>query len=109
MARIMIENLFKITLEVTDHTKTLLEHFQDHGIDWMHACGGQGRCTTCKVIVQEGQSNFQGLTRPEKSYFAEGALNAHERLACQSKISGDVCLLVPKEYQLPHLQYSDES
>ena len=109
MGRIMIENLFKKTLEVTDHSKTLLQHFQDHGIDWMHACGGKGRCTTCKVIVKDGELNFQPLTRSEKSYFREGALVAHERLACQAKVQGDVRLFVPKEYQLPHMQYSDEA
>jgi ferredoxin len=43
MARIMIENLFKKTLEATDYSKTLLGHFEDHSIDWMQACGRKGR------------------------------------------------------------------
>ena len=104
----MIENLFKKTLQVTDHSKTLLEHFGDHGIDWMQACGGKGRCTTCKVIIKEGEINVPGLTAAEKRYFAEGALKAHERLACQAKIKADICIIAPKEYQLPHMNYSDE-
>jgi 2Fe-2S ferredoxin len=107
MARIMIENLFKKTLLVTDHSKTLLKHFQDHAMDWMHTCGGKGRCTTCKVIITEGESNLDDLTRSEKNYSREGALGPHERLACQAKIHGDVRLRVPKEYQLPHIEYSD--
>ena len=41
MARIMIENLFKKTLEVSDLSRTLLSHLHHQGIDWMHACGGK--------------------------------------------------------------------
>lgn len=108
MARIMIENLFKKTILVTDHSKPLLKHFQDHHIDWMHACGGKGRCTTCKVIILEGEGHFQDLTNHEKRYFREGALKPHERLACQAQIKGDVCLKVPAEYKMPHMDYSDE-
>ena len=107
MSHIVIENLFKKTIAVTDHSKTLLKHFQDNNIDWMHACGGKGRCTTCKVIIREGGANLQAFTAAEKRYFAEGALKTHERLACQAKPSGDVTVLVPAEYRLPHIQYSD--
>ena len=107
MARIMIENLFNKCLQAPDHSKTLLEHFQEHNIDWMHSCGGKGRCTTCKVIVKEGEEHFPDLTSAEKKYFLEGALSVHERLACQTRIDGDVCVSVPPEYQLPHMKYSD--
>lgn len=109
MARIMIENLFKKTLEVSDLSRTLLSHLHDHGIDWMHACGGKGRCTTCKAIIREGEAYFAPLTNAEKKYVAMGALREHERLACQTKIAGDVVIGVPAEYQLPHIRYSDES
>ena len=109
MARIMIENLYKKTILANDHSKTLLKHFQDHHIDWMQACGGKGRCTTCKVIVKEGELHFQRLTPAEKKYREEGALKPHERLACQAIINGDVCLIAPREYHLPHMNYSDEA
>jgi 2Fe-2S ferredoxin len=108
MASIMIENLSKKTLQVSDLTKTLLQHFHDNQVDWMHACGAKGRCTTCKVIIKEGQGNFNPPTKAEQIYRQLGALNSLERLACQAKISGNVIINVPKEYQLPHLRYSDE-
>lgn len=104
----MIESLFKKTLNASDHSKTILQHFHDNGVDWMHACGGKGRCTTCKVIVKEGLSNIDPPTDAERKYAIEGALNARERLACQARIVGDVCLLAPEEYRLPHIRYSDE-
>ena len=105
----MIENLFKKTLYASDYSKNLLEHFQDHRIDWMQACGRKGRCTTCKVIVKAGMDHFRGLTAAELKYRREGALQPTERLACQARISGDVCILAPPEYQLPHMRYSDVS
>ena len=108
MARIMIENLFKKTIEVTDLSQTLLSHLHDHGIDWMHACGGKGRCTTCKAIIREGDSNFGDFTDAEKKYLSMGALHVHERLTCQARIKGDIVITVPAEYRLPHLNYSDE-
>lgn len=108
MARIMIENLSKKTLEVGDYAKTLLNHFQDHGLDWMHACGGKGRCTTCRVIITAGEGHFQPLTPAEHQYTKIGALKPGERLACQARIDGDVAVSVPDACKLPHVRYSDE-
>lgn len=103
----MIESLFKKTLNASDHSKTILQHFHDNGVDWMHSCGGKGLCTTCKVIVKEGYSNIEALTDAERRYSTEGELGADERLSCQARIKGDVCLLAPREYRLPHIRYSD--
>jgi ferredoxin, 2Fe-2S len=109
MALIIIENLFNKTISANDHSRTVLQHFHDNGIDWMHSCGGKGRCTTCKLIITEGRANFQTLTPAEERYSVQGALESGERLACQAKITGDVSVRVPKEYQLPHIEYSDEA
>ena len=108
MASIMIENLFKKTLQVTDLSKTLLQHLHDHHIDWMHSCGGKGRCTTCKVIIKEGLDQLSTATDAEEKYRKEGALNGCDRLACQTKITGDIVVAVPSEYRLPHMRYSEE-
>ena len=106
MARIRIANWKDKTWEVTDLTKPLLRHFQEHGLDWMHACGGKGRCTTCKVIVTEGLENFSTITPAEQRYVKMGALKSPERLACQVRINGDVVVSVPEEYKLPHIDYA---
>lgn len=104
-ARIVINNWAEKTLEVTNLSKKLLQHFQDHRLDWMHACGGKGRCTTCKAIIIEGQENFEALTASEHLYRRQGALKENERLTCQAKIKGDVVIAVPAEYKLPHIDY----
>jgi 2Fe-2S ferredoxin len=109
MAKIVIDNLYGKTLEVTALDKTLLKHFHDHGLDWMQSCGGKGRCTTCKVIVKAGFENFSRPTTAELRYRGIQALNENERLSCQCKIAGDIIISAPQAYKLPHIRYSDES
>lgn len=108
MPRLVIVNWAGKSLEVTDLSKTLLRHFHDNRLDWMHACGGKGRCTTCKVRVIQGHENLGPLTVAEQKYRQLGALKANERLSCQTQIKGEVHLAVPNEYKLPHINY-DES
>jgi len=107
MAKITIENLHNRILLVEDLEKTLLQHFHSYGLDWMHACGGKGRCTTCKAIIISGADNLAPLTPAEVRYQSIKALRANERLSCQAKINGDITIRVPEEYKLPHITYSD--
>lgn len=107
MAAIVIKNLAEKTLEVQDFSKTMLQHIQQAGLDWMHACGGKGRCTTCKAIILEGIENLQPKTPAELRYEGLGLLAPQERLTCQAKANGDVTMLVPDEGKLPHMNYSD--
>lgn len=104
MARIVIRNLGK-SVEVKDFSKTILHHVLAAHIDWMHACGGKGRCTTCKAIVLSGEQNLNSTTPAERHFQEQGLLNHHERLICQVKLSGDVTLDVAEEGKLPHLTY----
>jgi ferredoxin, 2Fe-2S len=105
IARIVIQNWSEKTLEVRDLSRSLLNHFHDHHLDWMHACGAKGRCTTCKAIIVEGSENFMPLTPAEQKYRQLGALKDNERLSCQAKISGDVVILVPEQNKFPHIKY----
>ena len=109
MAIILIENLGNLQVEANDHTLPLLKHFQARQIDWMHACGGKGRCTTCKVKIVSGFDNFQPFTEAEERYRRQGALKDDERLSCQAKVNADVVIRVPEECKLPHIQYSDDA
>ena len=106
MVKIVIENLAKKTLLVNDITLPVLRHLQEGAVDWMHACGGKGRCTTCKMIVVAGMNHFNELTPAETIYRAKGLLALNERLACQARISGDIAVCVSDEFKLPHLEYS---
>ena len=94
-------------LSSENYSKTLLRHVQENYIDWMHACGGKGKCTTCKALVLSGFENLGELTDVEKRYRAKGELKDNERLACQCVVLGDVTIRIPEESKLPHILYTD--
>lgn len=107
MVKIVIENLGKKVLEVNDTTKSILAHFHEARLDWMQACGGKGRCTTCKFRIVSGEEHLSPLTKPETNYRKERLLSHRERLACQVATSGDIVIYVPREVRLPHMHYQD--
>jgi len=56
---------------------------EDARIDQLHACGGQARCTTCRVQFISGEP--PRMTQAEKDVLAARGLTAHPglRLSCQ--------------------------
>jgi ferredoxin, 2Fe-2S len=106
MVKIVIENLCKKEVVVNDFSVPVLQQLHAHHIDWMHGCGGKGRCTTCKMIVIAGMENISPLSVAEERYREMGALSPSERLTCQAKITGSIQIQVPEEYKFPHIQYT---
>jgi 2Fe-2S ferredoxin len=107
MAKIVIENLSGKVVNIAPQSRSILAALQSERVDWMHACGGKGRCTTCKLIVVQGQAELSEKTAAEVRYAEEGKLFANERLACQVQAFGDLVVRVPEEGKLPHLKYDD--
>lgn len=107
MVKIVIENLGRKELEVNNEAKSVLAHLQDHFVDWMHACGAKGRCTTCKMEVIDGFNHLEELTSAEIKYRNSRELLVNERLACQARLKGDIVIKVPESSKLPHMQYTD--
>jgi ferredoxin, 2Fe-2S len=108
MPDILIKNLFDKTVTTEENdTKTVLKILHENQIDWMHACGAKGRCTSCKMIVEKGIENLGPLTLVEKNYKNLGRLKENERLACQVTLSGNIEIKVPGMYKFPHISYSD--
>lgn len=106
MPNITVQNLHDLQVEVAP-SQTLLKALQAAGIDWMHACGGKGRCTTCRIVVQEGMEHFGPLTDSEERYRSNGRLQTNERLTCQcTLVTGDAQGRVPRQTMLPHMKYS---
>lgn len=106
MPKLTVQNLAGLTVKIAPG-QTLLQALQAEGQDWMHACGGKGRCTTCRIIVLEGLAHFGPLTEAEMRYRNRGRLQENERLACQCTLaSGDALGKVPEQTKLPHLKYS---
>jgi len=108
MPKIVIENLFNYTIDLAPSASKVIEIIHESGIDWMHACGKKGRCTTCKLIVKEGMDNLSELTDREMIFRNQGRLRPDERLACQVVLrSGNLKVLVAEQNKFPHLSYSE--
>ena len=106
MPKLILQNLFQKEVLVAPGQK-ILNAIGAAGIDWMHACGAKGRCTTCRIVVLAGMEGFGALTAPEEKYRQQGRLKENERLTCQCTLSADARGRVPHETQFPHQAYSE--
>jgi adenylate cyclase len=70
--------------------QTILQATLAHGIPHPHACGGQAKCTTCRVIVLHGLDQCSPRTEAEQQLDIRLQLPAQVRLACQTTLLGDV-------------------
>ena len=69
--------------------KKLVLVIEDAGIDILHRCGGNARCTTCRVEVLAGEPGQMGeLERNRLAMEAELADNV--RLSCQIRVHNDL-------------------
>jgi len=69
--------------------KKLVLALEDAGIDILHRCGGNARCTTCRVEVLEGEPGEMGeLERNRLAMEAE--LGPNVRLSCQIRVHSDL-------------------
>ena len=106
MPKLTVQNLAQLEVKIAPE-QTLLKALQAQGHDWMHACGGKGRCTTCRIIVLQGLEHFSPLSDAEIRYRSWGRLQDNERLACQCTLEGGNAIgKVPEQTKLPHLIYS---
>ena len=53
------------TIDVAEGRRLVLAIEQDAHVDIMHACGGNARCTTCRVEFSEGEP--KRMTKAEKT------------------------------------------
>ncbi len=70
--------------------KTILQCSLESGIKHTHVCGGNARCTTCRVFVLEGLENCIDRNEKEKAVADKHRLEPRIRLACQTKVIGDI-------------------
>jgi len=77
------------TFEVPHGKRLVRAVEQDAGVDILHACGGNARCTTCRVEFLAGEP--ERMTEAEKNKLAERALTG-VRLACQILVDHDMTI-----------------
>ncbi len=106
MPTITITNLDNKHIVYTDTSRSVLNVLHENNIDWMHACGAKGRCTTCKMVVHRGHEILTEVSVFEKQFKSEGKLQENERLACQCQATKDLVISVPESTKMPHINYS---
>jgi ferredoxin len=75
------------TFEVPQGKRLVLALEDEAGVDQLHACGGNCRCTTCRVEFVAGEPEL--MTVAEKEKLAERALS-NIRLSCQILATHDM-------------------
>ena len=68
------------TFDVAENKRLVLAIEQDAKVDILHACGGNARCTTCRIEFIDGEPS--AMTAAEKERLEQRGLSG-VRLSCQ--------------------------
>jgi class 3 adenylate cyclase/nitrite reductase/ring-hydroxylating ferredoxin subunit len=71
-------------------SETILEAVLRADIPHAHACGGRGKCSTCRIVILGGLENCSPRTETEQAMASRLGFALEVRLACQAKTQGDV-------------------
>jgi 2Fe-2S ferredoxin len=85
-------------LPYAEHGKpeSLLDVAMNFDFHLDHACGGSCACTTCHVIVKEGDNHLSSPEDDELDRLDMAAgLTLRSRLGCQAVVKGDVVVEIP--------------
>ena len=85
MPTLTVEGFKTVTVEPGKRLVLAIE--QDAGVDVLHACGGNARCTTCRIEFVSGEP--AKMTKAEKDKLAERGLSG-VRLSCQIVLDQDM-------------------
>jgi ferredoxin len=77
------------TFDVPKGKRLVLALEQDAGIDQLHACGGNARCTTCRVEFVQGEPSR--MTTAERDVLKARGLTG-VRLSCQILCDHDMAV-----------------
>lgn len=93
------------TIEFDPETMPFSEHGQkgsildiclNHGVHLEHACGGSCACTTCHVIIKDGERHLTEMSDDEADRLDMAAgLTLHSRLGCQAVVKADITFEIP--------------
>lgn len=87
MPRLIVEGFAAVDVEPGKRLVNAIE--QDAKVDILHACGGNARCTTCRVEYISGEP--PRMTRAERTKLDEKGL-AGVRLSCQITCDQDMAV-----------------
>lgn len=73
--------------------KSLLDSLRSKGFLIPFSCGGEGICTTCRILVVEGRLSAQNPLEQKRA--KERGFLPEERLSCQSFPLSDLKIKLP--------------
>ena len=76
--------------------RKLVLAIEDAGIDILHRCGGNAKCTTCRVEVLAGDPGEMGEAEKNR-LAAEADLAENVRLSCQVYVVDDLKVRVLRQ------------
>jgi ferredoxin len=89
MPRIQAETATGAQEFASEEGRKLVLAIEDAGVDILHRCGGNAKCTTCRVEVLDGDPGE--MLEPERNRLAlETGLAENVRLSCQVRVAGDL-------------------
>ncbi len=88
MAKLFLDEIGEFEVE---DGKRLVLAIEDLGVNILHRCGGNARCTTCRVEFIKGEP--QKITEAEKNKWQDKGETSF-RLSCQCKAEGEMKLRV---------------
>jgi len=84
-------HLFKEQQEINcPENSSILKATLAAGINHTHACGGQAKCSTCRVSIMEGTENCNPRNEAEQKMADKLNFPTEIRLACQTNINGNI-------------------
>ena len=72
---------------------TVLEASRSFGIPHLSLCGGNARCSTCRVRIDSGAEHCSPPSVAEQQLLSRMGANKDVRLACQLRPSGDISVV----------------
>lgn len=96
MPRIEAETATGVESFEASEGRKLVLAIEDAGIDILHRCGGNAKCTTCRVDILEGEAGE--MNEAERSRLAvETGISENVRLSCQMRVHGDLKVRVGRQ------------
>jgi len=71
---------------------TILEAMLAANINHTHVCGGNARCSTCRIYIMDGLSNCRPRNKKERRLVEDLGFPQNIRLACQTRINGNITI-----------------
>ena len=90
--------------------QTILDAALQHRLGHTHSCGGQGRCSTCRVLILDGIEHCTPADATERAIAERMRFGPSIRLACRTRVTNNVRVrrLVLDEYDKTLTSLIDE-